>query len=107
MDISNWTYRAPEEDKHCMRALILGCTLIAAAAVANAQNPPIQLVQPQGPGAPPPVITLQDALDRAQRLDLAYQSAVTDAQVAREDRVQAKAALLPAVSNLTEYLGTQ
>lgn len=70
-------------------------------------SPPIQLVQPQGPAAPPPVITLQDALDRARRLDAPYQSAVSNASLAREDRVQAKASLLPGFSQSTQYLGTQ
>jgi outer membrane protein TolC len=73
----------------------------------QAQTPNLQLVQPQGPAAPPPVITLQDALDRAKQLDAQYRLALTDAMVAREDRLQAKAATLPSVSHLTEYLGTQ
>lgn len=70
-------------------------------------TPPIQLVQPQGPAAPPPLITLQDALDRARRFDAPYQSAVSNAALAREDRVQAKASLLPGVNQTTQYLGTQ
>ena len=69
--------------------------------------PPLQLVQPQGSAAPPPVITLQDALTRAKQVDAQYQGAVSDAAVAREDRLQAKAALLPSLNHLTQYLGTQ
>src|SRR5438105_2754396 len=84
-------------------------SLIWTAPAQNLQPAPpaLQLVQPQGPAAPPPVITLQDALDRARQLDVQYQLAVTDAVIAREDRIQAKSSLLPSVSHLTEYLGTQ
>ena len=72
-------------------------------------EPSIQLVQPPGPDqtVPPVTITLQDALERARRNDAQYLSAVADAQIAREDRVQAKAALLPQASSTLQYLGTQ
>jgi outer membrane protein TolC len=76
-------------------------------AFAQTTEAPLQLVQPQGEAAPPPVITLQDALDRAKRLDVQVQSAISDAKVAREDRAQARSSLLPAVSGTTQYLGTQ
>jgi outer membrane protein len=82
--------------------------LIEFAILALAlQIPTVQLVQPQGPAAPPAVITLQDALDRAKNNDVQLQTAIADAAVAREDRLQARAALLPSVSNSTQYLGTQ
>ncbi|HYR87407.1 MAG TPA: TolC family protein [Terriglobia bacterium] len=79
---------------------------------AFAQNPPalpppIQLVVPEGQAAPPPVITLQDALDRAKINDLQFLSAVTDAQIAREDVLQAKNSLRPTVSSAWGYFGTQ
>ena len=84
---------------------------LCAVSFASAQNPaivpPLPLVQPQGSAAPPPVITLQDALDRAKQVDAQYQSTIADAAVAREDRLQAKAARLPSVHQLTQYLGTQ
>src|SRR4030095_14673843 len=70
-------------------------------------NPTVQLVQPEGPAAPPIVITLQDAQERARNNDAQFQLAVADAQVAREDRIEAKASLLPSVHNSTQYLGTQ
>ena len=78
-----------------------------AVLLLQTQTPNLQLVQPQGPAAPPPVITLQDALDRAKQLDAQYNLAVTDALIAREDRLQAKSSLLPSVSHTTQYLGTQ
>jgi outer membrane protein TolC len=69
--------------------------------------PAFQLVQPQGQAAPPPLITLQDALDRATRLDVQYQLAISNGVIAREDRVQARAALLPGISQTTQLLQTQ
>src|SRR5881296_526713 len=94
-----------------MRAQLLVTIALLTLRPAFAQNttlgPPIQFAQPQGQASPPPVITLQDALDRARRLDAQFQLAVADAQVAREDRLQAKSSLLPTVNNSTQYLGTQ
>jgi len=55
----------------------------------------------------PTVITLQDAVQRARKLDPTYRSALTDAGIAHEDHVQARAALLPSVSENTEYLYTE
>ena len=91
-----------------MKTVALTCGIILLTNSLYAQNtPPIQLVQPQGPGAPPPVITLQDALERARALDLQVQTAITDARIAREDVVQARSSLLPSLNNSTQYLGTQ
>jgi outer membrane protein len=88
--------------------MLLAFVLMLSPALAqNIEPPPLQLVQPQGQAAPPPVITLQDALDRAKKLDAQYQSAVTNVSLAREDRKQAKAALLPGINGSTQYLLTQ
>src|SRR5437667_12172580 len=94
--------------KLCVFALLI-LILVTGFVSAQAQEiaPPLQLMQPQGPAAPPPVVTLQDALTRARQVDAQYQGAVADSAVAREDRLQAKAALLPSVNYLTQYLGTQ
>ena len=81
--------------------------MMLQALAQTPEAPPLQLVQPPGQAAPPPVITLQDALDRAKKLDAQFQSAVSNAAIAREDRVQAKSSLLPGVSQTTQYLGTQ
>jgi len=81
---------------------------ISPLLAQKAETPPaFQLVQPQGQAAPPPLITLQDALDRATRLDVQYQLAISNAGIAREDRVQARAALLPGISQTTQLLQTQ
>lgn len=61
---------------------------------------------PQNQGAPL-TITLQDALQRARQNDPQYHSAVTDLRLAYEDRVQARAGLLPDVNYDTSYIYTQ
>jgi outer membrane protein TolC len=55
----------------------------------------------------PVVLTLKDALERARNLDPGYRSAFADAGIAREDHVQARAALLPSVVYNNEYIYTQ
>jgi outer membrane protein len=77
----------------------------AAAAQVITPGPPLTLVQPEAPSGPPATVTLQDALERARQNDAQFQTAFSDADVAREDRVQARASLLPAVSFTTQYLG--
>jgi len=52
-------------------------------------------------------LTLKDALALAQKNDPQLLAAAYDAKVAQEDRVQARAALLPSLSGRSEYLGTQ
>ena len=91
------------------RALAIAALVLWVAA-ASAQEPPqpgppLTLVHPEAPAAPPAVITLQDALERAKQNDAQFQSAVADAEVARQDRVQARASLMPALSYSTQYLG--
>src|SRR5262245_17869838 len=73
----------------------------------SASQPPIVLTQPEPATGPPPLITLSDALERARQIDAQFQAAATEAQIAREDRVQARAGLLPTFSASTQYLGTQ
>jgi len=90
----------------------LACVLlVSAASSVRAQQPapppgpPLALAQPEAPSAPPATLTLQDALDRAKQYDAQVQAASSDAQIAREDRVQARSSLLPALSATTQYLG--
>ncbi len=86
---------------------------------ARAQQSPAATItssapQSSSPSATPPAdgsgtlrLTLQDALDRAKRNSVEYQSALTDAGIAREDRNQARDALLPSVNYNNSYLYTQ
>ena len=55
----------------------------------------------------PLTITLQDALQRARLNDPEYRSAITDLGLAREDRVQARAGLLPSVDYNNSFIYTQ
>ena len=67
------------------------------------------LLQPETTGqtGPPVTITLQDAIARAGQNYVQYLSAVTDAKIAHEDRLQARDSLLPSISYSQQYLGTQ
>jgi outer membrane protein len=52
-------------------------------------------------------VTLQDALQRARQNDAQFQGVSLEATLATEDRVQAKAGLLPNFSATTQYIGNQ
>src|ERR1700758_3000468 len=52
-------------------------------------------------------LTLQDALERARKNSTQFQAAQTDAAIARQDKFQAGAALLPSVAYNNEALYTQ
>jgi outer membrane protein TolC len=90
------------------RSVVFSSALLLGAATVRAQPPGGEqpaLVHPEGAAGPPAVITLADALQRAKQNDLTFRTSVADAESAQEDRVQAKASLLPAVSYSTQYLG--
>ena len=92
-------------------ALILPISRAAAQATSPAPGgeSEVQLLQPSGPGqaAPPVTVTLQDALDRARKLDPTLLGAISDAKSAREDRIQARNAMLPTITGTSQYLNTQ
>jgi len=52
-------------------------------------------------------LNLADALERARKNNVVYQGAVTEAQIAREDKKQAVAALLPSVNYNNSAIYTQ
>jgi outer membrane protein len=52
-------------------------------------------------------LTLQDALDRARKNSTQFQAALTNAGIAREDKAQARDALLPTVNYNNQVLYTQ
>jgi outer membrane protein TolC len=93
--------------------LVFGFRIPLAAAQATAPSAgaesSVQLMQPPGPGQSTPsiTVTLQDALERARKNDPLFLSAVSDAKSAHEDRIQARASLLPTITATTQYLGTQ
>ncbi len=85
-----------------LRWLILSLVLIAATRRGFAQA----VTADQNQSAPL-TITLQDALQRARQNDPQYRSAITDLGLAREDRVQARAGLLPGVTYNNSFIYTQ
>lgn len=84
------------------RALILVLVLLSLATASFAQA----TLTAQNQGAPL-TLTLQDALQRARMNDPQYRSAVTDLGLAKEDRVQARAGLLPDVNYNSSFIYTQ
>ena len=58
-------------------------------------------------GQAPLSISFQDALDRARKYGLEIQTANIAALLAREDRIQAKAAMLPAVQYFNQFIYTE
>jgi outer membrane protein TolC len=91
-------------------ALLLSCAGIAPAqeTPAPASAPPPRDAQQTAPGASPaPRLTLEDALARARKNSTPFQAALTDAAIARQDRYQAGAALLPSVTYNNQAIYTQ
>ena len=86
-------------------SLVLLGTAACGFAQVSLSSESARLSTPQH-GAPL-TITLQDALQRARLNDPQYRSAVTDLGLAKEDRVQARAGMLPDVNYNTSYVYTQ
>jgi outer membrane protein TolC len=84
-------------------------------AMASAQTAPNQVVAGSGdqqntssaPTNAPLTLTLQDALERAKKNNPEYRAAMTEFGVARQDRVQSRAALLPSVNYNAAFLYTE
>jgi len=88
---------------------LCGAGVCAAQEPAGGANPaPAQKpAQTDSRGAPALQLTLQDALARARKNSVAFQSALTDSAIARQDRWQAGAALLPSVAYNNQAWYTQ
>jgi len=82
-------------------------SVVAQNAPAAPAVPSLSLAHPDAPSGAPLVITLADALQRAKQNEPAFLAATADAALAREDRVQARAGMLPAFSHTTQYMGNQ
>jgi outer membrane protein TolC len=74
---------------------------------ASAQAPSGGAQSQAASQASPLTISLQDAMDRARANESLFRAAVTQAAIARQDVVQARAGLLPSVNATTGYLYTQ
>jgi len=66
-----------------------------------------QETQPPGSTQAPLTLTLQDALTRASSNSVAFQAALTEQGIAHEDKVQARAGLLPSVNYNNEFIYTE
>jgi outer membrane protein TolC len=92
--------------------LILALAFAGRSLFAQAQSRHLAEIAQAGPDdgsgqAAPLTVTLQDALQRTRNNDPQYRSALTDLGVAHEDRVQARAGLLPSVNYNTSFIYTQ
>src|ERR1700737_321440 len=107
-----------------MAWILVGAACLAMADHAAAQEPNPPAPAPEAPATQSPMgaqtgaqtsspngapvrITLQDALDRARKYSVTYQAAVTTAGIARQDRTQARNALLPSVIYNNSVIYTQ
>lgn len=84
------------------RAVLVFLGLLAGPSAGFAQAAP----NAPTPGAPL-TVTLQDALQRARQNDPQYYDSLTQLGLAREDRVQARAGLLPDVNFNSSFIYTQ
>jgi outer membrane protein TolC len=88
----------------CLCACLVSCFILASNVKAQqsarlSENAPATSQAPaSGPASAPLRLAMQDALARARKNSAVYQAAVTDAGVAREDKNQARDALLPSVN---------
>src|SRR6266481_4295149 len=89
--------------------------LLCCAEIAEAQETPAPAgaastkdAHQAAPAAAPAVrLTLEDAIARARKNSTQFQAAQTDAAIARQDRYQAAAALLPSVTYNNQAIYTQ
>jgi outer membrane protein TolC len=82
---------------------------ITCVALASAQSSPSQTgtANSQASSTAPLFITLQNALERAKKNAPPYRAALTEYGLAKEDRVQGRAALLPSANYNASYLYTE
>ena len=88
----------------CKLALMSIIIAGSGTACAQAQSSSPATAQPPSTAV---VLTMADALARARENSPQFQAAVTELGLAREDRYQARAALLPAVGYNNSFLYTQ
>ncbi len=90
----------------CLRWSFAACTVLWISVSSCWGQLEGQLAS-QKTDAAPLVLTFQDAVARARRNLPQFLSARTDLGLAHEDRVRARAALLPTVTANTQFLYTQ
>jgi len=90
----------------CATAILVTLALKAASA-QTAPSPAVNQVDNQQFSNAPLTLTLQDALARAKKINPEYRAALTESGLAKEDKVQSRAAFLPNVNFNTSFLYTQ
>jgi outer membrane protein TolC len=94
-----------------LSVLILVLLPLTQARFAQAQTTPVSIqaqnASASANGSAPLTLTLQDALQRARLNDPQFRSALTDLGLAREERVQARAGLLPSVNYNNSFIYTE
>ena len=98
-------YRAAEP-------LLVGMLLMFVFVLPGSAQTQLSLAvtepETQQPSSTPPLtLTLQDALERAKKNSPDYRAALTESALAREDKIQSRAALMPSFNYTTSYLYTQ
>jgi outer membrane protein TolC len=89
------------------RTLIVAYALLLAICLATLDARAQQTSEPAASTQAPLTLTLQDALARARTNSIPFQAALTDQGVAREDRTQARAELLPSVNFNNAFIYTE
>src|SRR5438477_2529648 len=83
------------------------CPAFAQPYVPSAPVQEQRAAAAKASGPLPAMLTFRDALARAQRYEPQFIAALNTANLAREDVVQARAALYPALGARSDYLNTQ
>ena len=95
----------------CFTGVALASWVTPVLAQDRAESPAVDQAVPAAPstttGSAPIRLTLQDALDRGRRNSVAFQAALTNAAIARQDTAQARDALLPTVAFDNQAIYTQ
>jgi len=95
----------------CRKRITFVFTALSLVSIVSGQNVPIsveaQAGTDQAAGTAPLTLTLQDAIARARKNNPEYRAAITEYGLAREDRVQGRAALLPGINYNAGFLYTE
>jgi outer membrane protein TolC len=91
--------------------IALVSSVLSLALAASAQTAPNQVMAGSGSqqniSNAPLTLTLQDALERAKKNNPEYRATLTEFGVAKQDRVQSRAALLPSVNYNAAFIYTE
>lgn len=85
----------------------VACLLALTAITLGQTNAPAVATGDQSQNGAPLTLTLQDAIERAKHNNPEYRAAMTEFGLAKEDRVQSRAALLPSANFNTSFVYTE